>query len=214
MMANLMGGSQPNYWIRDNTPPEAIVVTPLYIFRFENIVPERAVFVKRTQSSFTDNIPAYDHRVYQLTVFYNEYTSHVEYQNLITDMEAQLPGRQLYAVVKDAEVRENAMRQRGATLVYENENDGANVYLLNPNYGRLLDGRGSDIAGNAVSHHFDCRHLESRIVNLGRCFRQRGIHTDLADAGDYRRLAGFVLADADCATSRVYLAGSPQLETK
>ncbi len=129
------GRKSAYYWIRDNTPPEAIVVTPLYIFRFENIVHERAVFVKRTQSFFTDNIPAYDHRVYQLTIFYNEDTSLVEYQNLIADMEAKLPGRRFYAVVKDDEVSEHAMLRRGAKLVYENENDGANVYLLNPTTG-------------------------------------------------------------------------------
>ena len=120
------------YWIRDNTSHDVIVVTPLFVYRLSHIVYERMSFVRRKVGVYVDNIPAYDFRSHLLERFYGQDNSIDENQKLITDMLSELPGKQLYAVVKDSEVSENTMRQRGATLVYDGQNDGANVYLLNP----------------------------------------------------------------------------------
>ncbi len=128
----LDGRMSAYYWIRDNTSHDVIVVAPLYVYRLSHIVHERMSFVRRKVGVYVDNIPAYDFRGYLLERFYSQDTSIDEYQKLIADMASELPGKQLYSVVKDAEVSENTMRQRGATLVYNDQNNGANVYLLNP----------------------------------------------------------------------------------
>ena len=128
----LDGRMSAYYWIRDNTSHDVIVVTPLFVYRLSHIVYERMSFVRRKVGVYVDNIPAYDFRSHLLERFYGQDNSIDENQKLITDMLSELPGKQLYAVVKDSEVSENTMRQRGATLVYDGQNDGANVYLLNP----------------------------------------------------------------------------------
>ena len=120
------------FWIRDNSPYDAVVVTPLYISRFSNVVYERLPFVKRNQYIFTSNIDAYDYRVQQLSIFYDDGTTDDEYKKLLSDMESQLPGIPFYAVVKDTEVGQQTMLERRAKLVYNDQNNEANVYLLNP----------------------------------------------------------------------------------
>ena len=65
-------------------------------------------------------------------VFYSEDTSPEQYQILLAKMLEDLPDRPFYAVVRDAEVSQQAMAERSANLVFEDSADGANVYWLNP----------------------------------------------------------------------------------
>ena len=124
------------YWIRENTSTDSIIVLSFEAVRWSNLLHERQLYVKMATAGFylhVDNIEAYyDERVSHLEVFYNEATALDDYQKLLERMIDSLPGRPIYAVVKDEEVSPEVMRRRGAKLVYEDENDGANVYRLNP----------------------------------------------------------------------------------
>ena len=121
------------YWIRGNTPADSIIVHPLAAFQRWNLLHERLHYVKASQSlPYTEIIEAYDERVSHLEVFYDEAATMDEYQKLLERMIDSLPGRPLYAVVKDAEVSPEVMRRRGARRVYEDVHNGANVYWLNP----------------------------------------------------------------------------------
>ena len=64
-----------------------------------------------------------------------------DYLQLLRKMESELPGRTLYAVVKDSEVSKQVMQGRGTELVFEHETEGANVYLLNPASEALVSGQ-------------------------------------------------------------------------
>lgn len=123
------------YWIRGNTPADSIIVLPLEVFEWSNLFHERLLYVKAPQFFYTETIEDYDERVNHLEVFYNEAAAMDDYQRLLERMIDSLPGRPLYAVVKDEEVSPEVMRRRGASLVYEDEYDGANVYWLNPEAG-------------------------------------------------------------------------------
>ena len=57
------------YWIRDNTPPESIVIWPVQTYRYNYVFHERLPYVKKKQDLFTENIPAYDERVEALSRF-------------------------------------------------------------------------------------------------------------------------------------------------
>ncbi len=120
------------YWIRDHTPLDAVVVLPLIPSIHSNLYHERLLYVRMLQLHFASGARAYHDRVRDLELFYSQETSRDDYKMLIEDMTGSLPGRPIYAVVKDEEVSPEVMRQRGASLVYEDENDGANVYRLNP----------------------------------------------------------------------------------
>ena len=89
------------------------------------------LYVKAPQYYYTEDIEDYDERVSHLETFYNEEIAMDDYRAAQASMARDLPGRPLYAVVKDKEVSPEAMRRRGAVLVYEDEHDGANVYWLN-----------------------------------------------------------------------------------
>ena len=123
------------YWIRGNTPADSIIVLPLEAFKWSNLLHERLLYVKAPQYFYTETIEDYDERVNHLEVFYNEAAAMDDYQRLLERMIDSLPGRPLYAVVKDEEISPEVMRRRGAVLVYEDEHDGANVYRLNPEAG-------------------------------------------------------------------------------
>ncbi len=123
------------YWIRGNTPADSIIILPLEASQWSNLLHERLLYVKAPQFFYTETIEDYDERVSHLEVFYNEAAAMDDYKMLIEDMTGSLPGRPIYAVVKDEEVSPEVMRRRGAALVYEDEYDGANVYRLNPEAG-------------------------------------------------------------------------------
>ena len=124
------------YWIRKHTPLDAIVAVPLKMKqagwkdRYVNIFHERLLYVK-LEDAFA-NIPAYDERTHDLELLYSGETGAADYAQLLERMTSSLPGRPIYAVVKDEEVSAEVMAQRGAKPVYEHEGDGANVYWLNP----------------------------------------------------------------------------------
>ena len=120
------------YWIRGNTPADSIIILPLEATHWSNLLHERLFYVKAPQYRFNETIKDYDERVSHLEVFYNEAAAMDDYQSLLERMIDSLPGRPLYAVVKDEEVSPEVMRRRGARRVYEDENNGANVYWLNP----------------------------------------------------------------------------------
>ena len=120
------------YWIRGNAPADSIIILTLEAVKWSNLLHERLLYARVPQYFYTEGIEGYDERVHDLDLFYSEGTAAYDYQKLLARMIDSLPGRPLYAVVKDEEVSPEVMRRRGARLVYEDENDGANVYWLNP----------------------------------------------------------------------------------
>ncbi len=124
------------YWIRDHTPPNAVVVLPLIPSIHANLYHERLMYVRMLQLHFAASALAYHERVRHLKIFYSESTGGDDYEMLIGRMTGSLPGRPIYAVVKDEEISPEIMRRRGSRLVYEHAGDGANVYWLNPEAGR------------------------------------------------------------------------------
>ncbi len=120
------------YWIRDNTPADALVITPIDGFVFASVLPERQFYVKRAQFTYTANIQAYDRRVRQLNAFYRNDTGPEEYQYMSRNLARHFPDRPFFAVVKDSEVSPEVMKGRDADLVFEHPADGANVYRLHP----------------------------------------------------------------------------------
>ena len=122
-------------WIRGHTPFNSIIaLNPdlVGINRYSNLLHERMFYVRNNGRHFVDGIPGYDERIRELRLFYSGEMSGGEYQGMLARMMDSLPGRPLYAVVKDGEVSPRIMEERGARLVYEDEDDGANVYWLNP----------------------------------------------------------------------------------
>ena len=120
------------YWIRDNSPADALVITPLDSFIFASVLPERQFYVKKAQYTYTTGIQDYDRRVQQLSKFYRNDTGPEEYYYISRNIARHFPDRPIYAVVKDSEVSPDVMAGRDAELVFEHEGDGANVYRLYP----------------------------------------------------------------------------------
>ena len=119
------------YWIRDNSPADALVITPLERFAFANVLLERQVYVKYAQFIYTSGIQDYDKRVRQLDRFYRNDTGPQDYYYISRNIARHFPDRPIYAIVKDSEVSPEVMAGRDAELLFEHEADGANVYKLN-----------------------------------------------------------------------------------
>ena len=120
------------YWIRDNAPTDAVIITPLDSFMFANVLLERRLYIKREQLYYTANISNYHLRVRQLDAFYRNDTGPEEYQYMSRNLARRFPDRPFFAVVKDSEVSPEVMKGRDADLVFEHPADGANVYRLHP----------------------------------------------------------------------------------
>ena len=120
------------YWIRSHTTDDAVVVLPLHPFKFVHMMHERQAYVRLREDWFTDGIAAYDRRAAHLSQLYDPDTPVMNFRRTIVEMERELPGRLFYAVVKDSEVAPHIMLERGARFVYEDPNQQANVFLLNP----------------------------------------------------------------------------------
>lgn len=120
------------YWIRDNSPANALVITPLDSFIFANVLPERQFYVKKAQYTYTTGIQDYDRRVRQLDKFYRDDTSPQDYYYISRNIARHFPDRPIYAVVKDSEVSPEVMAGRDAELVFEHAGCGAHVYRLYP----------------------------------------------------------------------------------
>ena len=130
------GERMPAYaWMRENTHADAIVVLPLNIGKYEHMLHERQVYVRKSQYWFTDNIPAYADRVSHVQQLYNEETSDQLYTVVLDGMRAELPGRFFYAVIADAQVPAQIMASRGAERVFAGATDEAHIWLLNPGAG-------------------------------------------------------------------------------
>ena len=129
------------YWIRDHTPVDSVVIYPLYAFKFSNTMHERAPYLKRLESFHVGSQQAYEQRVGEQERFYDESMAVDDYLQLLRKMESELPGRTLYAVVKDSEVSKQVMQGRGTELVFAHETEGANVYLLSPASEALVSGQ-------------------------------------------------------------------------
>ena len=126
------GRFEAYYWIRDNTPTDALVLSPLESFIFASVLPERQFYVKHEQYTFVSNIPDYGRRVRQLERFYRDDTGPEDYYYISRNIARNFPDRPIYAVVKDSEVSPATMAGRDAELVFEADGDEANVYRLYP----------------------------------------------------------------------------------
>ena len=124
-----------SYWIRDHTPPDSVVIYPVQSYKYTNTFHERLPYVKKKQGWYVENIPAYDERVLRLSVFYSVDTSRDDYRRVLAEMENELPGRSLYAVVDNSVLAPDLMAQRSAVPVFAPEGSGTYVYQLNPGEG-------------------------------------------------------------------------------
>ncbi len=120
------------YWIRDNSPPDAVIIIPLDSFMYANVLFERQLYVKRAQYNFTENLSAYHQRVRQLQRFYRNDMSPEQLFYMYRNVARHFSDWPIYAVVKDSEVSPEVMAGRDAELVFEHQGDGANVYRLYP----------------------------------------------------------------------------------
>ncbi len=127
------GSRMPAYtWMREHTAADAIIVLPLTVGKYEHMLHERQVYVRKSQYWFTNNISAYDERVSHLQHIYSEATSDSQHSAVLDAMRAELPGRKFYAAIADAQVPAEIMARRGAKQVFTGATDRAHVYLLNP----------------------------------------------------------------------------------
>ena len=118
------------YWVRDNSPPDAVIIIPLDSFMYANVLLERQLYIKREQLYYTENLPGYHQRVRQLQRFYRNDMSPDQIFYMYRNVARNFPDRPIYVVVKDSEVSPEVMAGRDAELVFEHEEDGANVYRL------------------------------------------------------------------------------------
>lgn len=123
---------QAYYWIRDNSPPDAVIIVPLDSFMYANVLLERQLYVKRAQYNFTENLTAYHQRTRQLQRFYRDGMSPDQLSYMYRNVARHFPDRPIYAIVRNSEVSPESMAGRKADLVFEHPGDGANVYKLNP----------------------------------------------------------------------------------
>ncbi len=122
-------------WLREHTPVDIVLVLPLTIGKFEHLLHERQIYVRKSQYWYTDNIPAYADRALHIQQFFNDETGDQLYNDVLDGMLAELPGRSFYAVVDESEVAGDVMARRGAELVFAGATDEAHVWLLNPGAG-------------------------------------------------------------------------------
>lgn len=119
-------------WIRARTPFDAAVVVPPYLDIYEYALFERQIYARDRHNHYTRYIADWHERNDHLLQLYGYEPVEDSYSNLLAAMRAQLPGRDLYAVLADSDVASVVMLGAGAERVYEDENGGAHVYLLNP----------------------------------------------------------------------------------
>ena len=120
-------------WIRSHTSGDALVVLPIRVNKYTHMIHERQLYVRRAQYFFVDGLAAeYERRAQQISRLYTAETGENNYRDLLEEMTSELPGRAFYAVVEVDDISPETMRSRGAALVFSHPEDGANVYLLNP----------------------------------------------------------------------------------
>ena len=131
--ADDVDGRLPAYrWIRDHTAYNSVVLLPLIPTKYSNLFHERMLYVRILQLHFGASNFGYAERVAELDAFYDGTTRGEDYQRLLDKMQSRVPGRPIYAVVKDGEVSAQVMDKRSARLVFEPATNVAKVYWLNP----------------------------------------------------------------------------------
>ena len=123
-------------WIRDNTPYNAVVILPYIYTEFASLISGRLTYIRDSggREYFIPDASLFDARKHRTNVFYDQNISIETYRALVEFFEAELPGRPLYAVVYDADLRPEVLARRGAPLVFEDTVDAAKVYYINPAY--------------------------------------------------------------------------------
>ena len=119
-------------WIREQTPFDAVVVAPPYLDIYEYAVFERQIYARDRHNHYTRYIGDWYERIDHMLQLFGYEPVEQSYSDLLAAMRAQLPGRDLYAVLTDSDVAPAVMADAGAELVYEDAQGGAHVYLLNP----------------------------------------------------------------------------------
>ena len=119
-------------WIREQTPFDAVVVAPPYLDIYEYAVFERQIYARDRHNHYTRYIGDWYERIDHMLQLFGYESVEQSYSDLLAAMRAQLPGRDLYAVLADSDVAPAVMADAGAELVYEDAHGGAHVYLLNP----------------------------------------------------------------------------------
>ncbi|MCY4466379.1 MAG: hypothetical protein OXE46_12660 [Chloroflexi bacterium] len=119
-------------WIREHTPFDAIVVAPPYLAIYEYVLSERQIYVRDRHNHYSRYIEDWYDRNDHMLQLYGYEPLDQSYSDLLAAMRAQLPGRDLYVVLADSDVAPAAMLGAGAEMVYEDDQGGAHVYLLNP----------------------------------------------------------------------------------
>ena len=108
------------YWIRDNSPNNAVVLVSPKYGRHASLFHERLNYVRKEKIlSLPRTCRSICPALEELKDFYHSATSTDEYQTILDSMQQQLPGRALYAVVRDDELDAETMAQRGAQRVFQ-----------------------------------------------------------------------------------------------
>ncbi len=119
-------------WIREHTPFDAVVVAPPYLDIYEYSLSERQIYVRDRFNHYTRYVEDWYDRNDHLLQLYGYAPMQQSYSDLLGAMRAQLPGRELYAVLADSDVAPAVMAGAGAEVVLEDAHGVAHVYLLNP----------------------------------------------------------------------------------
>ncbi len=130
---NKYGGRIPAYyWIAENTPANSIIILDRNLGSAANLYHERLSYVSRDPYFYIPSMPVYGQRIQEMGAFFDAQTRGEDYQALLASMQEGLPGRPLYAVVRDDEVPAADMAARGALQVFAHPAAGGHVYWLNP----------------------------------------------------------------------------------
>ena len=105
------------YWIAENTPVDSVIILDRELGSVANLYHERLSYVSRDCCFYARNIAQYGQRIQEMYAFFSAELAEHEYQALLESIQRQLPGRPLYAVVRDDEVDAADMAARGALRV-------------------------------------------------------------------------------------------------
>lgn len=119
-------------WVRNETPTGAIVLASLGTHKYSHLIHERRIYLRKSQHWHTDGLPQYQVRLDRHDALYSEATTTDQYNEILSEMMAEFPDEEIYAVVSDEDVGLDTMTARGARRVFTHPNDGAHVYWLNP----------------------------------------------------------------------------------
>lgn len=119
-------------WIRDQSPLDAVAVVEPYLPIYEYVLSERQIYTRDRHNHYTRYIADWYERNDHLLQLYGYEPMNESHSELLVAMRAQLPGRDLYAVLAESDVAPAVMAGAGAVMAYEDPDGGAHVYLLSP----------------------------------------------------------------------------------